>query len=445
MGLRLPWMSPVDAFRRLADAPGLVFLDSGGQAGDQSRFSYVCLDPFSTLRVRNGAVLVDGRHVDGDAFTVLACELARHRHLAGRNAVPFSGGAAGFIGYDMGATLEPVARAPGALAGIPDMLFGFFDTVLAFDHDSRALFLFAPDSARQDAVLARLSRGFVLAESAPVLAWRAMVSRGTHMDRVRQALRLIEAGDIYQANIAAAFEAARPDGMSAAALYLALRAANPAPFSAYIDAGDGCAVLSVSPERFFRVAANGEVETRPIKGTRPRGADAAQDAAQRAALLSSAKDRAENLMIVDLLRNDLSRVADGVEVASLCALESFAHVHHLVSSVRARMRPGLGPVDVLRAAFPGGSVTGVPKMRAMDIIADLEGVARGPYCGSAAWIGFDGAMDSNILIRSLTVARDRVVARAGGGIVADSDPAAEWEEALVKIMPLLRATGTVAA
>jgi para-aminobenzoate synthetase component 1 len=233
--------------------------------------------------------------------------------------------------------------------------------------------------------------------------------------------------------------------MSAAALYLALRAANPAPFSAYIDAGDGCAVLSVSPERFFRVAANGEVETRPIKGTRPRGADAAQDAAQRAALLSSAKDRAENLMIVDLLRNDLSRVADGVEVASLCALESFAHVHHLVSSVRARMRPGLGPVDVLRAAFPGGSVTGVPKMRAMDIIADLEGVARGPYCGSAAWIGFDGAMDSNILIRSLTVARDRVVARAGGGIVADSDPAAEWEEALVKIMPLLRATGTVAA
>ena len=377
--------------------------------------------------------------VDG-TLDALGSALARHAAVEG--PVPFCGGAAGFIGYEIGASLDRAPRAPGGLAGIPDMLFGFYDCVLAFDHAARRVWLFGASQARRNAVLARLARPADVPPP-PRLAWRECVSRQTHLARVREVKRAIAAGDIYQANIAARFEAARPAGLDPAALYLALRAENQAPFSAYIGCGNGCAILSASPERFVRMDAAGAIETQPIKGTRPRGSDAAQDAALAAALLASGKDRAENLMIVDLLRNDIARVARDVTVPELCALRSFAHVHHLVSTVRGQIMPGLGPIDLLRAAFPGGSITGAPKLRAMAIIAEQEGVARGPYCGSAAWIGFDGAMDSNILIRTLTVAADRVVAQAGGGIVADSDPAEEWDEVLVKIMPLLRSLGAL--
>ncbi len=322
------------------------------------------------------------------------------------------------------------------------MLFGFYDCVLAFDHAAQRVWLFGASRARREAVRARLAQPVDL-PPLPLLAWRACVSRDRHMARVRAVLRAIAAGDIYQANIALRFEAARPEGLHAAALYLALRAQNPSPFGAFIGCGGGCAVASASPERFLRMDGHGEIVAEPIKGTRPRGADAARDAALAADLRASAKDRTENLMIVDLLRNDIARVAREVTVPSLCDLRSFAHVHHLVSTVRGRILPGRGAIDLLRAAFPGGSITGAPKLRAMQIIAEQEGRARGPYCGSAMWIGFDGAMDSNILIRTLTVAADCVVAQAGGGIVADSDPAEEWEEAMVKIMPLLRAVGAL--
>ncbi len=393
---------------------------------DGGEFSYLCIEPFQ--------VQVDGTLED------LGAALARHAPVDG--PVPFCGGAAGFIGYEMGASLDRAPRAPGALAGIPDMLFGFYDCVLAFDHAAHRVWLFGASEARREAVFARLTEAAEWVPP-PRLTWRACVSRQTHIARVEAVLRAIEAGDIYQANIAARFEAARPAGLDAAALYLALRADNAAPFGAYVGTGGGCAVLSVSPERFLQMNAAGAIETQPIKGTRPRGPDAAGDAALAAELLASAKDRAENLMIVDLLRNDIARVARNVTVPSLCALRSFAHVHHLVSTVHGQIMPGRGAIDLLRAAFPGGSITGAPKLRAMEIIAEQEGRARGPYCGSAAWIGFDGAMDSNILIRTLTVASDCVVAQAGGGIVADSDPAEEWEEVLVKIMPLLNAVGAL--
>ncbi len=415
----IPWADPGLAFRCFADDPFLVFFDSFGAASGNS---YLCLSPARIL---------------ADPFAWVGLPGAAPGPL------PFGGGAAGFIGYECGAALDRAPRAPGRLAGIPDAQLGMYDTVLAFDHAARTVWLTAPSAARAEGVLARLASPPALAEP-PVLAWRALVSRQAHRERVARVLRYIAAGDIYQANVTAAFEASRPAGLDPAALYLALRAAMAAPFSAYIGCGGGCAVLSASPERFLRLDAAGAIEARPIKGTRPRGADAMRDAALAAALLASGKDRAENLMIVDLLRNDLARVADRVAVPRLCALETFSHVHHLVSTVTGRLRPGLGAMDLLRAAFPGGSITGAPKLRAMAIIAEVEGRARGPYCGSALWIGNDGAMDSNILIRTITVAADRVVANAGGGIVADSDPAEEWDELLVKILPLLRATGSVA-
>jgi para-aminobenzoate synthetase component 1 len=224
-------------------------------------------------------------------------------------------------------------------------------------------------------------------------------------------------------------------------LYQRLRDLSPAPFAAYLSCSPNEAVLSASPELFLSLDDAGQVATRPIKGTRPRGATEAEDAVLQGVLQNSEKDRAENLMIVDLLRNDLSRVCEvgSVRVGHLYSLETFATVHHLVSEITGRLQVGLGPVDLLRATFPGGSITGAPKIRAMEIINELEPAHRGPYCGTIIRMGFDGSMDSSIVIRTLTIKNKTIVAQAGGGIVADSSPAAEYEESMTKVAPLLRA------
>ncbi|MGH7172308.1 MAG: aminodeoxychorismate synthase component I, partial [Gemmataceae bacterium] len=261
--------------------------------------------------------------------------------------------------------------------------------------------------------------------------------RPGYLAAVRRAIEYIHAGDCFQVNLSQRLLHAIT--LSPLELYARLRERNPAPFAGYFDLGD-FVLASASPERFLRVE-DGRVETRPIKGTRPRGQTLEEDARQRDELLHSAKDRAENVMIIDLLRNDLGRVCayGSVQVPAVCRLESYRTVHHLVSEVVGRLRPELGPIDLLRAAFPGGSVTGAPKVRAMEIIAELEPTARGPYCGSLGYIGFDGSMDTNILIRTVTIGRGWMQFPVGGGIVADSTPAAEYEETLHKAEGLLRA------
>ncbi|KJS44368.1 MAG: aminobenzoate synthetase, partial [Rhodospirillaceae bacterium BRH_c57] len=271
--------------------------------------------------------------------------------------------------------------------------------------------------------------------------WTAEQDPADAEARIRAAIAFILAGDIFQANVTQRFLATLPTGLDAFTLYRRLRTLSPAPFAACASFG-GAHLLSASPERFLRIEPGGRVETRPIKGTRPRGATPAEDAALAAELLASDKDRAENLMIVDLMRNDLARVCrvGSVAVPVLNGLETFASVHHLVSVVEGVLEDGRGPVDLLRAAFPGGSITGAPKIRAMEIINGLEPARRGLYCGTLFRLGGDGAFDSSILIRSLVVGRmGRVAAQAGGGITADSDPAAEVAEAKVKAAPLLAA------
>jgi para-aminobenzoate synthetase component 1 len=230
-----------------------------------------------------------------------------------------------------------------------------------------------------------------------------------------------------------------PPGLDAWGLYRRLRARNPAPFAAYLDTGEA-QIVSASPERFLELRGR-RVETRPIKGTRPRGASPEEDRRLGKELSASGKDRAENVMIVDLLRNDLSRVCrdHSVLTPEICALESFATVHHLVSTVTGELRPGLDAVDLLRATFPGGSITGAPKIRAMEIIAELEPTRRGPYCGAIGWLGADGWMDTSITIRTFAIKDGQVAFQAGGGIVADSEPAAEYEEALAKARALIEA------
>jgi para-aminobenzoate synthetase component 1 len=255
---------------------------------------------------------------------------------------------------------------------------------------------------------------------------------------VQRAIDYVHAGDCFQVNLSQRLLA--PATLPPLALYARLRERNPAPFAGFFALDADTAVLSASPERFLRVR-DGVVETWPIKGTRPRGVTPEEDAARRDELRTSAKDRAENVMIVDLMRNDLGRVCRyrSIETPVICRVETFRYVHHLVSEVRGRLREGLGLVDLLRAAFPGGSVTGAPKVRAMEIIAELEPTSRGPYCGSLGYLGFDGAMDSNLLIRTLTQARGWLQFPVGGGIIADSTPAGEYDETLHKAAGLLRA------
>jgi para-aminobenzoate synthetase component 1 len=261
--------------------------------------------------------------------------------------------------------------------------------------------------------------------------------RPGYLAAVHRAIEYIHAGDCYQVNLAQRLLHAAT--LPPLELYRRLRERNPAPFAGYFDLGQ-FVIASASPERFLQVR-DGEVETRPIKGTRPRGANHVEDQTLIADLLASAKDRAENVMIVDLLRNDLGRVCryGSVQVAAVCDLETYATVHHLVSEVRGVLNNGRGPMDLLRAAFPGGSVTGAPKIRAMEIIAELEPTARGPYCGSLGYIGFDGTMATNLLIRTLTIGREWVQFPVGGGIVADSVPEREYEETWHKAEGLLRA------
>jgi para-aminobenzoate synthetase component 1 len=382
---------------------------------------------------------------------------ALERHRLGRvpGLPPLQGGAVGYLGYELGRHLERVPLAPAAPGDPPEAVLLLCDVVVCLDNRARRAWIVssglpeADPGARRARAAARLEHardrlGAAVALAAPPAPARPPViasgfTRAAYERAVRRVIDYILAGDVFQVNLSQRFTTGLPDGLTPYDLFRRLQAANPAPFGAYLKLGD-TVVASSSPERFLRLD-DGRVETRPIKGTRPRGATPADDDALARELESSDKDRAENVMIVDLLRNDLSRVCrDGsVAVPQLCAVERFATVMHLVSSVTGELREGLGAVDLLEACFPGGSITGAPKIRAMEIVAELEPVRRGPYCGAIGHAGWDGSLDTGIGIRTLVVRDGRVTFGAGGGVVADSDPAAEYEETLAKARALVAA------
>jgi len=369
---------------------------------------------------------------------------------------PFQGGVAGFLGYEFGRRLERLPAPRSDDLGLPDAWLGAYDWVIAWDHEQGRAWVVAGAAGKRGRGEAGKSaeeriRDVALRMSGPAPRMangpveppmiQSDFTRDEYLHAVERVRQYILAGDIFQANMSQRFSA--PWVGEPFDFYRRLIAANPAPFSAYFQ-GDGFAVASASPERFLSVNAAGQVETRPIKGTRPRGATPAEDRRLADELLASEKDRAENVMIVDLLRNDLSKVCrpGSVEVPALCALESHPTVHHLESIVTARLERERTAADLLRAAFPGGSITGAPKVRAMEILTELEPVARGVYCGTIGWLGLTGAMDSSIAIRTVTLRDGCAYFHAGGGIVADSDPAMEYEETLDKAAGIRRAFGT---
>ncbi|KMO33292.1 aminobenzoate synthetase [Methylobacterium variabile] len=443
----IPLLDPAAAAARLRGRPGLALLDSAMRHDALGRYSYLAADPFGSFRVRGGRAFWNGAPVPGAPLEALRAVLAPWRIEPDPDLPPFQGGAIGTIAYDFGASLEQVAPSARRAGLTDDMAFNLYPTVVAFDHPAGTCHLIAtglpetdPDArarkaeADLDALEAALDRPEPRVEAGPVasLAWRSNFTPETYARAVERVRDYIRAGDIYQANIAQRFEAALPPGFDAFAFYRRLRARNPAPFAAYLEFGD-LTVASSSPERFLRLDGR-QVETRPIKGTAPRSADPDEDRARAAALLASDKERAENVMIVDLLRNDLSRIcaAHSVAVPSLCGLETYAGVHHLVSAVTGTLREGADGLDLLAATFPGGSITGAPKLRAMDIITEIEGDARELYCGAIGWIGFDGSLDTSIAIRTVLMDGRRAVLQAGGGITLLSDPQAEYRETLTK-------------
>ena len=443
----IAYRDPSVAFAPLADEPFAVLLD--GLGGAQSRFAYIAINPFETMCITPETARTD-------PFSGLRQRLARYRivHDDTELPAPFIGGGVGFVVYEIGHDLERLPpRKPKVFPF--DLAFGFYDVIAVFDVKHQKAWIVStgfPEttddlrSARADARAMELSQKLGASPLPAVVAapggtWTAAFNQATYSRKAETIIEYIRAGDIFQANLTQRWAATWPKMITPFDMYRRLLSLSAAPFAAFLSLDAATQIISASPERFISIDHRGVVETRPIKGTRARGLTTAEDNALAAELLASPKDRAENLMIVDLLRNDLSRVCrvGSVAVPSLSGLETFHSVHHLVSVVTGQLRPECTAVDLLAACFPGGSITGAPKIRAMEIIHDLEPVARGPYCGSVVWMGFDGAMDSSIIIRTLIRNGDQLFAHAGGGIVADSDPTQEYAESVLKAQPLLAA------
>ncbi len=449
-------LPPVEAFRRLSTHKGCFFLDSALRNPDFGRYSFLGALPLLTITSDGGETTItrDGRSetIKSDPFEELRGIINKYRGFfeideKAQSTIPFTGGLVGYLGYDLKNHIERLPARARRDQRFPDMSFGLYDCVLCHDHlEKKWRIISRPIKGGGEArpllrnILATETREYPRDNRAEKQS-PEIKSNFTHeryLDTIRRTQEYIAAGDIFQANISQRFEC-RLD-QSAAALYEKIRATNPAPFCAFIRLDEDRYVLSSSPERFLKITGR-DVQTRPIKGTSPRRADSEEDAEMKRQLLASGKDAAELAMIVDLERNDLGRVCEigSIKVAEARAIETYATVHHTVATVTGILREDRDIVGLLKAAFPGGSITGAPKIRAMEIIDELEPTARSVYTGAIGYIGFGGRADLNIAIRTLLYDKGRITFQVGGGIVADSDPELEFEETLHKAEGIIRA------
>ena len=448
--------TPQAACARLRDGGPTVLLESSKAMPGLSGWSLLAGPPAATLETDEGATWL--RHADGrvldrwdDPFVALHDVLAHIRHGA-PGPLPFAGGLAGHLGYDLARHVERLPVRAAHDPALPRLRLHVCDQVFAFDHAAgrwwEATTAWPWAGAGRAAAWAAARSRLAGPDPAPTrFTAGPPVSRtagAQYLADVQRVLDWIAAGDLFQANLSHRWEA--PFEGDPWALYTALTTVNPAPFSAYLEDA-GLAIASVSPERFLKLA-GGTVTARPIKGTLARGTDPADDRARHDRLATSVKDRAENLMIVDLMRNDLGRVAatGSVAVDRLFEVEAHPSVWQMVSSLRARLRDGVGPAELLRACWPPGSMTGAPKVRAMEVIETLEPVRRGPYAGAIGYLDAGGGMDLSVVIRTAVVAGGRAMVQVGGAVVADSVPQAELDETFAKGRLLLAAlTGTPAS
>jgi aminodeoxychorismate synthase component I len=469
----LPAAEAYDLYRRIATPGRPSFLLESGKGGPAvARYSFLGSDPYLVLTGKEARYELRTRaratvH-DGDPFAALAGLLRASRLDRPEGFPPFFGGAVGYFSYDLARRFESLPSLAADDLQAPDIEFAFVELLAALDHQDRILHLiFAPPSdrlvgesreklyregcERLSELEARLAAPAPALPGPPAetLEIRPDQSRASYMERVRQCQEYIAAGDIYQANLSHRFTVIpspqpspqRGEGtaMFGPALYARLRQVNPSPFAALLEF-DAMTLVSSSPERLIRLQGS-RAETRPLAGTRPRGRTAAEDARLADELLGNTKERAEHLMLVDLERNDLGRVCryGTVRADEFMAIERYSHVTHIVSNITGELREDRDGLDLIRAMFPGGTITGVPKIRCMEIIEGLEPVRRGPYTGSLGYISWAGDLDLNIIIRTLVLTANHGYLQVGAGIVADSDPGREYEETLFKAQALIEA------
>ncbi len=440
--INLPWRHDAAEFwfARLSHLPWAMLLHSGHADHPYSRFDIVVADPLGTL-VTSGEttrVTLDGTEISSaDPLVLLKQALTSLGLPVEVNPdLPFQGGALGLFGYDLGRRFENLPAQAKADIALPDMAVGLYNWALIVDHHKKSVSLLSHGD-----VSARLT--WLEAQQAPASnafnltsGWHSNMSAAEYSAKFDRVQAYLQSGDCYQVNLAQRFQATyQGDEWQA---FTCLNASNRAPFSAFLRLDEG-AILSLSPERFIHLEED-RIQTRPIKGTLPRLADPQADRQQAEKLAASSKDRAENLMIVDLMRNDIGRVAvpGSVRVPELFVVEPFPAVHHLVSTVTARLPASQHACDLLRAAFPGGSITGAPKVRAMQIIDELEPQRRNAWCGSIGYISLCGTMDTSITIRTLSACSGQLYCSAGGGIVADSESGAEYQETFDKVNRILQ-------
>ncbi len=456
--ISLPYFeNSADLFSPFADQDWSIFLDSAYPSDHAGRYDILVAEPIATIVAEKNitTVTTDAFHqqyTDLSPFDVLRITLNKYtpkKSNLKQQSLPFQGGALGYFSYDLARTLEKIPSLTEDAEHLPDMAIGIYTWAIVVDHQHKKTYLTGdiikkePQWSWQKLIktcsyLPSSQPDFEYKQDDFIVtsAVKSNLSYAQYRKAFEQIKQYIIAGDCYQINLTQRFSAsARGNPWHA---YQQLRTLNPAPFSAYINTSFA-QILSSSPERFLKTQQN-NVETKPIKGTRPRLNNPQEDQKQSVALHSSLKDRAENVMIVDLLRNDIGRVCKtgSITVPTLFGIESYATVHHLVSTIRGKLATNKDNLDLLSACFPGGSITGAPKVRAMEIIETLEPHRRGIYCGTIGYLGFNGNMDSNISIRTLVYSQNTIRYWVGGGIVYDSDIDEEYQEALDKGKALLK-------
>ncbi|MEG0802421.1 MAG: aminodeoxychorismate synthase component 1 [Citrobacter sp.] len=440
--ITLPWRQDAAEryFSTISHKPWAMLLHSGHADHPHNRYDILVADPITTLTTRAEQTIVHDK--DGitntidDPMTVLRSVLTSLDIQPDYNPnLPFQGGALGLFGYDLGRRFESLPNTAERDISLPDMAIGIYDWALIVDHQLKTVSLLSHTDVQARLNWLENQSASTHKPFALTSAWQSNMSREQYGEKFRQVQRYLHSGDCYQVNLAQRFQAQYQGDEWLA--FMRLNHTNRAPFSAFIRLEEG-AILSLSPERFIQLE-NQQIQTRPIKGTLPRLDSPDADRLQAQTLANSPKDRAENLMIVDLMRNDIGRVAvpGSVKVPELFVVEPFPAVHHLVSTITARLPETLHATDLLRAAFPGGSITGAPKVRAMEIIDELEPQRRNAWCGSIGYLSFCGNMDTSITIRTLTAVDGQIYCSAGGGIVADSQEYAEYQETFDKVNRIL--------
>ncbi len=437
--ISLPWRSDAAEFwfARLSHLPFAMLLHSGYADHPYSRFDILVADPLQTLITQGNVTTTGETQSTDDPLSLLQQALDALDLTVPQNPdLPFQGGALGLFGYDLGRRFETLPETAQDDIPLPDMAVGLYDWAIIVDHHKQAVSLLSHQDVSARIAWLEAQVPVATADFHLTSAWRANMTAQEYAAKFERVQGYLQSGDCYQVNLAQRFQATcEGDEWQA---FTRLNASNRAPFSAFLRLEQG-AILSLSPERFIHLA-DGTIQTRPIKGTLPRLADPVADRQQAEKLAASLKDRAENLMIVDLMRNDIGRVAvpGSVRVPELFVVEPFPAVHHLVSTITAQLPASRTACDLLRAAFPGGSITGAPKVRAMEIIDELEPHRRNAWCGSIGYISLCGTLDTSITIRTLTACNGNLYCSAGGGIVADSLVDAEYQETFDKVNRILK-------